>query len=94
MPLTVQFNDSSLNSPTSWSWTFGDGNPTNSTQQNPLHTYAPAGTYNVTLTATNTAGSAALTRTSYIVVSPILWSITATNTSGGVIIPNGTISVV
>jgi PKD repeat protein len=94
MPLTVQFNDSSLNAPTSWSWTFGDGSFTNSTLQNPLHTYATAGTYNVTLTATNTAGSAALTRTSYVVVSPILWSITATNSTGGVIIPNGTVSVV
>ncbi|HWN09516.1 MAG TPA: PKD domain-containing protein [Pyrinomonadaceae bacterium] len=33
---------------TSWNWNFGDNTP-NSTQQNPGHTYANAGTYNVTL---------------------------------------------
>lgn len=33
---------------TSWNWNFGDGSP-NGTQQNPTHTYASAGTYNVTL---------------------------------------------
>ncbi len=32
---------------TTWDWTFGDGN--NSTQQNPSHTYAVTGTYDVTL---------------------------------------------
>ena len=54
-PLTVQFEDMSANSPTSWLWSFGDGN--SSTSQNPSHTYMSAGTYTVTLTATNTAGS-------------------------------------
>ena len=49
------FNDNSTNSPTSWAWDFGDGNT--STMQNPSHTYAAAGTYNVCLTATNSAGS-------------------------------------
>jgi PKD repeat protein len=33
---------------TSWNWNFGDGSP-NGTQQNPTHTYASPGTYNVTL---------------------------------------------
>jgi gliding motility-associated-like protein len=33
--------------PTSWFWDFGDN--TTSTQQNPVHTYASYGTYNVTL---------------------------------------------
>ena len=32
-PLPVQFTDASTNSPTSWSWSFGDG--ATSTQQNP-----------------------------------------------------------
>ncbi|HRG52758.1 MAG TPA: PKD domain-containing protein [Bacteroidia bacterium] len=41
---------------TSWLWSFNDG--TNSTVQNPTHTYATAGTYNVCLTvyAKNAAG--------------------------------------
>lgn len=52
---TVMFSDTSTGQPTSWSWTFGDG--TGSTDQNPSHVYAAAGTYVVTLTAANTDGS-------------------------------------
>src|SRR5262245_29848590 len=52
---TVDFTDSSTNAPTSWSWNFGDGG--SSTAQNPSHTYASAGTYQVSLTATNGGGS-------------------------------------
>jgi PKD repeat protein len=37
---------------TSWLWDFGDGTPS-SVQQNPQHLYAQAGTYQVTLTVTN-----------------------------------------
>ncbi|OWY25292.1 PKD domain-containing protein [Sphingobacteriales bacterium UPWRP_1] len=36
---------------TSWNWDFGDGNT--STDANPAHTFAAAGTYNVTLTIGN-----------------------------------------
>lgn len=47
-----QFNDSSQHAVgdpiVSWSWDFGDGSPIN-TQQNPNHTYASAGSYNVIL---------------------------------------------
>jgi PKD repeat protein len=67
-PLTVAFTDTSTNSPTSWSWTFGDGGT--STARNPSHTYAAAGTYSVSLTATNALGSNTLTRTNYITVTP------------------------
>ena len=52
---TVQFTDQSANAPTSWQWYFGDDNT--STAQNPTHTYAQAGTYQVQLTATNAAGN-------------------------------------
>jgi len=38
----------------SWAWDFGDGNT--STTQNPVHTYASAGTYSVSLTATDAEG--------------------------------------
>ena len=65
-PLTVNFTDQSSNSPTAWSWTFGDGG--SSTAQNPSHDYA-AGTYTVSLEATNAAGSDTETRTDYISVS-------------------------
>ncbi|HRY76139.1 MAG TPA: PKD domain-containing protein, partial [Methanoregulaceae archaeon] len=68
-PLTVKFTDASTNTPTSWSWNFGDGNATNATVQNPVHTYLSAGTYSVTLTATNSAGSDSETETDYVTVT-------------------------
>ncbi|MDX9856686.1 MAG: PKD domain-containing protein [candidate division Zixibacteria bacterium] len=66
-PLTVNFTDLSTNSPTGWSWTFGDGGT--SSAQNPAHTYTAAGTYTVSLTASNTCGSDGETRTAYITVT-------------------------
>ena len=66
-PLTVSFSDLSTNSPTSWSWDFGDTG--SSTAQNPSHDYTSAGDYTVSLTATNAAGSDAETKTDYISVS-------------------------
>jgi PKD repeat protein len=65
VPLNVQFNDLTTGNPTSWLWDFGDGSPT-SAQQNPAHTYANAGSYTVTLTATNAFGSDAATKPNYI----------------------------
>jgi PKD repeat protein len=66
-PLAVQFTDTSTGSPTSWSWNFGDGGT--STEQNPSHTYDAAGTYSVTLTASNAGGSDTFTRNNYISVA-------------------------
>ena len=66
-PLAVAFSDQSTGSPTSWSWTFGDGG--NSTLQNPTYTYTAAGTYTVALTTTNTDGSDTATKTNYITVT-------------------------
>jgi PKD repeat protein len=54
-PLAVQFTDTSTGSPTSWAWDLGDG--TTATGQNPVHTFTTPGTYTVTLTATNAAGT-------------------------------------
>lgn len=82
-PLTVQFTDLSDNSPTSWSWTFGDGYV--STEKDPEHTYSDEGTYTVILVVENTAGSDTKTRTKYITVAeaddPVA-SFTADVTSG------------
>ncbi len=66
-PLTVTFTDLSTGSPTSRSWNFGDGGT--STSQNPSHQYTAAGTYTVTLTASNTCASDSETKTSYITVT-------------------------
>ena len=66
-PLTVQFTDASTNAPTGYFWTFGDGRT--SIAQSPSHTYSTAGTYNVSLTATNAGGSDTETQTGYITVT-------------------------
>jgi hypothetical protein len=60
----VQFTDTSTGSPTSWSWDFGDG--VTSTLQNPAHTFGK-GTWQVSLTASNTGGSDTVTKS--VVVS-------------------------
>jgi PKD repeat protein/C1A family cysteine protease len=66
---TVNFSDISTNAPTSWSWTFEGGTPANSTLQNPVVTYATAGTYDVSLTVSNTNGSNTKTNTDFITVN-------------------------
>jgi len=66
---SVTFTDTSTNNPTSWSWTFEGGTPGTSTAQNPTVTYNTEGTYNVTLTATNSAGSDGETKIDYITVT-------------------------
>ncbi len=66
-PLAVVFNDTSTGSPTAWSWNFGDN--TNSTLQNPVHTFLAAGIYTVSMTASNTGGNGTKTRNQYISVS-------------------------
>ena len=62
--LTVQFNDTSTNTPTAWNWSFGDGNY--SSDQNPVHTYSSTGIYDVTLTVSNEGGSRDCTKEDYV----------------------------
>ncbi|MBT5990783.1 MAG: PKD domain-containing protein [Bacteroidetes bacterium] len=50
-----KFTDKSTNSPISWEWNFGDG--ATSTSQNPSHTYAENGSYEVMLKVNNSGGS-------------------------------------
>jgi len=68
-PLTVQFRDASVNNPVSWSWTFEGGTPSTSTEQNPTVTFRSAGTFEVSLTSTNNAGSNTKVKSNYISVS-------------------------
>lgn len=80
-PLIVVFQDQSTGNPTSWSWDFGNGNT--STLQNPTATYFAPGSYTVTLTATNAAGSNTLTRSQLITVyEPPVVNFGANPTSG------------
>lgn len=63
----VSFTNSSTNA-TSYSWSFPGGSPTSSTVMNPSVVYNSAGTYQVQLVSTNTAGSDTETKTNYITV--------------------------
>lgn len=67
-PLTVSFTNQSTGSPTSHSWSFGDG--ATSVEANPSRTYTAAGTYPVTLTATNAGGSHSTTKTIAVTAVP------------------------
>ena len=67
---SVNFTDLSANAPTSWSWSFPGGTPSTSTSQNPVVSYANAGTYDVTLVATNNSGSTTKVKLNDITVNP------------------------
>lgn len=67
---SVTFNNTTTGG-TTYSWSFPGGTPSTSTAQNPTVTYATAGTYNVSLTATNANGSNTSTQNNYITVSGI-----------------------
>ena len=103
---SINFTDLSTGSPTSWSWSFQGGTPATSASQNPTNIqYNTAGTYNVTLIATNANGNDTETKTAYIIVTdanPQLPTLTTTSisnianttaTSGGNITNQGSSAV-
>lgn len=53
--VATTFTDATTNSPTQWTWNFGDGSVFDNSQ-NPTHTYALDGTYLVTLVTENGFG--------------------------------------
>ncbi|MNJ88992.1 Protease 1 precursor [compost metagenome] len=67
---SLNFTNTSTNYPATYSWNFGDGSPAVTTA-NASHTFAAAGTYNVTLTATNQWGSTTSTATTITVNTPL-----------------------
>jgi PKD repeat protein len=84
---SVTFTDQTTNSPYAWDWTFAGGTPGASTLQNPTITYNTAGTYTVTLTATNACGEDTETKVNYITVQQpteiYVYDITQTPTIAG-----------
>ncbi len=64
---TYQFNDLTLNAPTSWIWNFGDGNM--STESSPVYQYEEEGNYEVSLIACNDLGCDSLVQEELILVS-------------------------
>ncbi|HEU4470529.1 MAG TPA: PKD domain-containing protein, partial [Flavisolibacter sp.] len=68
----VSFTDATTatgSSVAQWSWNFGDGN--NSSDRNPSHTYAAAGSYTVTLNAVSAAGCPSTTASATVVVNAL-----------------------
>ena len=66
-PLSVQFNDTSTGTITSYFWNFGDGST--STSANPSHIYLGGGTFTVSLIVTGPDGSDTETKPGYITVT-------------------------
>ncbi|HVP93878.1 MAG TPA: PKD domain-containing protein [Methanoregulaceae archaeon] len=92
IPLVVQFEDRTSGLPLSWNWSFGDGNY--SGEQNPVHEYTSAGSYNVSLFAANELGNDTKTQTGYInAFEPQTFFIDASAGADGTITPFGRIPV-
>jgi PKD repeat protein len=61
----IQFTDLSVGA-TNWEWYFEGGTPESSNDQNPVITYYYAGSYDVSLTASNTEQSQSIMQENYI----------------------------
>ncbi len=79
-PLMVNFTDTSVGTPTSWAWTFGDGG--SSTNQNPSYTYVTAGTWMACLIVSNAGGASSPFARTITVWMPPQASFTASPTNG------------
>jgi PKD repeat protein len=90
-PLTVSFNDTSINNPTSWLWFFGDGST--ATTRNVTHTYQNLGLYTVRLEATNNEGTNDHTEYNYISVTDVNTDSYTLTAIPDTIIPGQNISV-
>ena len=73
---SVTFTNTSTGNPTSYAWTFQGGNPATSTATSPTVSFATAGTYTVSLIATNASGSNTATQTIVVNANP---TVTASN---------------
>jgi len=73
--ITVDFEDTSFGADEDpswvWSWSFPGGTPSTSDNQNPSVTYSAAGTYAVTLTISNNAGSDSETAQGAVVITEL-----------------------
>ena len=74
-PFAVSFTNSSVGG-TTFQWDFGDGSTSASTNTTLSHTYNTAGSFSVRLIATSSSGcSDTLLQTAYVVIQPIVLSI-------------------
>jgi gliding motility-associated-like protein len=69
----ISFTDLSTGDPTIWNWTFEEGNPDFSTDQNPSEVcYDSIGTFDVTLTVTNSGGTDQTTTSITVLDLPLI----------------------
>ncbi|MDQ3073409.1 MAG: PKD domain-containing protein, partial [Bacteroidota bacterium] len=82
---STTFSDASTNSPTSWSWNFGDpasGSDNTSATQNPSHIFDTAGTYIVKLISTNGIQTDTVSKTVVIYPQPFAGFTASRNPDG------------
>ena len=84
----VEFTDDSYHNVNGWTWSFTGGSPSTSTSQNPSVTYNNAGTYAVTLQATDGSGTVSTTKNAYITVLPAGAALPIIEGFEGVTVPN------
>ncbi len=77
----VSFVDQSTNTPNAWAWSFQSGTPATSTIQNPSATFPAAGSYTVSLTATNAFGLGTTTTQTVVILPVPSVTITASQTN-------------
>jgi carboxypeptidase T len=87
----ADFNDASLDNPTTWAWDFGDGSTDN--VQNPTHVFVNAGTYTVQLTVSNAAGSNSVSQVITVNQTPTI-TISTSDTDGVICLNDGNISLI
>ncbi len=68
---SVQFSDLSSGNPTTFSWTFDGGTPSQSTEQNPVIIYNTPGIFDVSLSVSSGTNSSSLTKSAFINVNDL-----------------------
>lgn len=78
---SINFTDASTGSPTAWTWTFPSGTPASASTQNVNGvTWNTAGTYTVTLNASNSNGNTSATQIIYVSPNPVVTAIASPST--------------
>lgn len=67
----VQFLDASTGGPSEWEWIFEGGNPSTSTDKNPQVSYLEPGSYDVSLTVSNSLGTNEISVEDYISITSL-----------------------
>ncbi|MEM8907591.1 MAG: PKD domain-containing protein, partial [Bacteroidota bacterium] len=84
-PLTVSYQNLSSQNATSWFWSFPGGNPSASTEANPVVIYEQPGAYSAALTATNAVGNDMSLQNNYIVVQNVPTAEFSATTNGAIV---------